>query len=67
MHQSVHWSVWIKGNLTKTSNASITMNISAAGVSDWGDTYALNSLYDPKGDRRIFYGWVMEANNNYGE
>jgi beta-fructofuranosidase len=43
------------------------MNILAAGVSDWGDTYALNSFYDPQGDRRIFYGWVMEANNNYGE
>jgi beta-fructofuranosidase len=67
LHQSVHWSVWIQGDLTKTNNGTVTMNINTGGVSDWGDTYALNSFYDPKGDRRIFYGWVMEANNFYGE
>jgi beta-fructofuranosidase len=66
LHQSAHWSVWIGGNFTKTSTGNVTMNINAAGVSDWGDTYALNSFYDPEEDRRIFYGWVMEANNDYG-
>ncbi|CAF0713401.1 unnamed protein product [Adineta steineri] len=67
LHQSTHWSVWIQGNIIKTSNDSPIINILAGGVADWGDTYALNSFYDPKGDRRIFYGWIMEANNNYGE
>jgi beta-fructofuranosidase len=66
LHQSAHWSVWIEGNIIKTGNDSPVMNILAGGVADWGDTYALNSFHDPKGDRRIFYGWVMEANNNYG-
>lgn len=66
-HPSIHWSVWIEGNLTKTMNDSVVMNINSGGVSDWGDTYALNSFYDPIGDRRIFYGWVMESNQFYGE
>jgi beta-fructofuranosidase len=69
LHQSTHWSVWIEGNLTtiNSGGGGVTMNITASGVSDWGDTYALNSFYDPIEDRRIFYGWVMEANNFYGE
>nr|WEI57583.1 putative GH32 family protein [Macrotrachela quadricornifera] len=67
LHQSTRWSVWIHGNLTQTSNGNPMMNILTGGVLDWGDTYTLNSFHDPKGDRRIFYGWVMEANNNYGE
>jgi beta-fructofuranosidase len=67
LHQSTHWSVWIEGNLTKTNTGGVMMNINTAGVSDWGDTYALNSFYDPIGDRRIFYGWIMEANHFYGE
>ncbi|CAF1678761.1 unnamed protein product, partial [Adineta ricciae] len=67
LHQSNHWSVWIEGNLNNANNSNITMNIIANGVSDWGDAYAFNSFYDPVGDRRIFYGWVMEANNGYGE
>ena len=65
LHQSGHWSVWVSGNII-TNNGIPAMNISSGGVSDWGDTYALNSFYDPNGDRRIFYGWVMEANNDYG-
>ncbi|CAF0959193.1 unnamed protein product [Rotaria sordida] len=67
LHPSPQWSVWIKGNLTKTSNGSATMNIVASGVADWGDAYALNSFYDSKEDRRIFYGWVKEAHKNYGQ
>ncbi|CAF3589853.1 unnamed protein product [Rotaria sp. Silwood1] len=67
LHLSPQWSVWIKGNLIKTSNFSAIMNIIASGVADWGDTYALNSFYDPKEDRRIFYGWVKEAHKNYGQ
>nr|WEI57585.1 putative GH32 family protein [Macrotrachela quadricornifera] len=67
LHQSLQWSIWIKGNLIKTGNGSPTMNIVAAGVADWGDAYALNSFYDPKGDRRIFYGWIKEAHKNYGQ
>jgi beta-fructofuranosidase len=67
LHTSGHWSVWIEGNLTKTSTGGASMNVLANGVSDWGDAYALNSFYDPVKDRRIFYGWVMEANNGYGE
>ncbi|CAF1681961.1 unnamed protein product, partial [Didymodactylos carnosus] len=67
LHPSTHWSVWINGNISKTGNDSVTMNIIASGVADWGDTYALNSFHDPKGNRRIFYGWVMEDNNNYGQ
>lgn len=66
-HPSTHWSVWIQGNLTKTINDTVVMNIHSGGVADWGDTYALNSFYDPIGDRRIFYGWVMESNHFYGE
>jgi beta-fructofuranosidase len=67
LHPSTHWSVWINGNISKTGNDGATMNIIASGVADWGDTYALNSFHDPKGDRRIFYGWVIEDNNNYGQ
>ena len=67
LHLSSHWSVWVQGNLTKIGDNNVTMNIISSGVSDWGDAYALNSFYDPVGDRRIFYGWVMEANNFYGE
>ncbi|CAF3317230.1 unnamed protein product [Rotaria sp. Silwood2] len=67
LHSSPQWSVWIKGNLAKTSNGSGIMNIVASGVADWGDTYALNSFYDAKEDRRIFYGWVKEAHKNYGQ
>ncbi|CAF4957693.1 unnamed protein product [Rotaria socialis] len=67
LHPSPQWSVWIRGDLTKIKNTSATMNIIASGVADWGDTYALNSFYDSKQDRRIFYGWVKEAHRNYGQ
>jgi beta-fructofuranosidase len=67
LHTSSHWAIWVEGNLTKSSNGSVSMNIIANGVADWGDTYACNSFYDPVQDRRIFYGWVTEANNDYGE
>ena len=67
LHSSSKWSIWIKGNLIKTNKSSAIMNILASGVADWGNTYALNSFYDPIGDRRIFYGWVEEAHQGYGQ
>lgn len=67
LHPSPQWSVWVQGNLTKTTDNSAVMNITMSGVADWGDTYALNSFYDPKQDRRIVYGWVREAHKNYGQ
>lgn len=67
LHASIHWSLWMEGNFTKTNDNNVIMNIISAGVSDWGDAYAFNSFYDPIGDRRIFYGWVLEIHNNYGE
>ncbi|UJR29490.1 hypothetical protein I4U23_010702 [Adineta vaga] len=67
LHQSPQWSIWIEGILSKEKNNNIKMDIIANGVTDWGDAYAFNSFYDSIYDRRIFYGWIKENHENYGE
>lgn len=65
-HPLTHWSIWMFGEIARRENGSAEYTITAAGVLDWANSYALNQFYDPVRDRRLIWGWIDEDLNKTG-
>lgn len=63
-HPFDKWSLFVMGDMVKRANGSAELEIKASGVLDWGNSYALNSFYDSKNDRRVVWGWSQEDFSN---
>lgn len=59
-HGNTSESIWYEADIKLEKDGSPRYDITAAGISDWADGYAINGFYDPVKDRRIFYAWVKE-------
>nr|UZP16976.1 RcGH32 [Ceratobasidium cereale] len=67
-----HWPLWVCGNYSNGAQ----LQLSYAGVADWGETYAFMSFpvprkkedkdYKNQPTRQILFGWVYEDDNGYG-
>lgn len=65
-HPLSHWTLWTFGNITRRENGSAQYEITASGVLDWVNSYAMNQFYDPVNDRRLIWGWIDEDLNMTG-
>lgn len=54
-----HLQMWVSGTLAKTS-AGMQMQFCSGGALDHGGLYAVNSFRDPKYDRQVAFGWIVE-------
>ena len=63
-HPKVQWSLFAMGYVVRRPNGSAETQISAAGVADWGEAYAMNQFYDPVHDRSVLWGWTDELLND---
>jgi len=58
------WALWNEGKVTARANGSVAYETIAAGVSDWGNLYAMTSFLDTKNkDRRVQWGWSEDEPN----
>ena len=58
------WALWNEGKVTARANGSVAYEPIAAGVSDWGNLYAMTSFLDTKhNDRRVQWGWSQDEPN----
>ncbi|OMP86679.1 Acid beta-fructofuranosidase [Diplodia seriata] len=65
-HDLTHWSLFALGDVSRRANGSAAFDITAVGVTDWGNGYAVNTFWDEKSERRIAWGWADEDFNGYG-
>lgn len=63
-HPFDKWSLFVMGDMVQRANGSAELQIRASGVLDWGNSYALNTFYDSKNDRRVVWGWSQEDFQN---
>jgi beta-fructofuranosidase len=54
-----HSQMWVSGTLVKTS-IGMQMQFRSGGALDHGAIYAVNSFYDPRSNRQIAFGWIIE-------
>lgn len=60
------WALWAEGKLSARANKSVAFETVSAGVSDWGNLYALTSFLDTKhNNRRVQWGWSEDEMNGY--
>jgi beta-fructofuranosidase len=57
-HPKPQWSLFAFGDISRRSNGSAEMKITASGMADWGEAYAMNQFYDPVHDRRVLWAWA---------
>ncbi|KAF2143522.1 glycoside hydrolase family 32 protein [Aplosporella prunicola CBS 121167] len=65
-HPLTHWSLFALGTVSRRDNGSAEFTIRASAPTDWGNSYAVNTFWDPKGKRRIAWGWSDEDFAKYG-
>ncbi|ODQ53337.1 concanavalin A-like lectin/glucanase [Saitoella complicata NRRL Y-17804] len=61
-----NYALFATGSMSKSSNGSAIMDTSAVGIVDNGNSYAQNSFWDTKENRRVMMAWTPEDLNNYG-
>lgn len=60
-HPSNHFALWEEGTVSRRENGSAQFTPVAAGLGDWGLSYALTSFVDKKhGNRRVQWAWTPE-------
>ena len=57
------WALWNEGKVNMRANGSVAYELIAAGVSDWGNLYAMTSFLDTKNNRRVQWGWSEDEPN----
>ena len=58
--ESQHSALWNEGLVTRRENGSAHFTPIAAGLGDWGLSYALTSFNDTKHNRRVQNAWAPE-------
>ena len=58
--ESNHASLWNEGTISRRENGSAEFTPIAAGLGDWGLSYALTSFNDTKHNRRVQWAWAAE-------
>ena len=58
--ESSHAALWNEGTISRRENGSAEFTPIAAGLGDWGLSYALTSFNDTKNNRRVQWAWAPE-------
>ena len=58
--ESSHAALWNEGTISRRENGSAEFTPVAAGLGDWGLSYALTSFNDTKNNRRVQWAWAPE-------